>query len=134
MLCRLEFCQKFTQWVFVFLGPKSFPPSNHPQNSNHCLYVDTNFEGCMIGMVGNHILEKNIWPVHVQADRQLFSDKTQQRNKLYGNEPLPQHYQQRFINISYRSDTVNVNYKRPLTQQLLHTIINNQNMSRKKPC
>ena len=42
-------------------------------------------------------------------------------------------YQQSFINRTYRSDTVTVNYTQPLHQQLLHMIINNQNMSRKEP-
>ena len=60
--------------------------------------------------------------------RQLFSDKMKQYNKLYGNEPSSQQYQQRFRNPSHISDTVTVNYTRSLPQQWLHTIVNNQNM------
>ena len=49
------------------------------------------------------------------------------------NEPSLQQYQQRFINPSYRSDTVTVNNTQSLPQQLLHPISNNQNLSRKEP-
>ena len=35
--------------------------------------------------------------------------------------------------MSYISDTVTVNYTQLLPQQLLHTIVNNQNISRKEP-
>ena len=124
----------------MFIVPKSFPPSKHPQNFNCFCSVDTNFEGCMIGIVGNHLLAKIILSDNVQKNSnaraprsvvRYFQRKYNNIIKMYGNEPSSQKYQKRFNNTSYRSDTVTVNYTRSFTQQLLHTIVNNKNVSRK---
>ena len=64
----------------------------------------------MIGMLGNQLLMKMNWSDHIlknsnaRAQRLAISisDEMQQRNKINGNEPPPQQYQQSLRNPSYR--------------------------------
>ena len=44
-LYRIEFCQRFTQWDFVFLGTKLFPLSKYSQESNLYIYRTNNWQG-----------------------------------------------------------------------------------------
>ena len=79
---------------------------------NRFLFSWYNFKSWMIGMVCNHLLVKMNWSYHVlknsnsHAPRPAISisDEMRKRNKLNGNEPLNQQYQQKFRNLSYRSN------------------------------
>ena len=104
-------------------------------------FVDTNFEGWMIVMVGNYLLINMNWSYQVQKNSNAPTPRpdvsylqTKFDNKIgcMGMNLLLKS-QQKFSNPSYRSDTVTVNYTRFLPQQLLHTIVSNQNISRREP-
>ena len=95
----------------------------------------------MIDMVGNHLLVNMNWSYHEQKNSNdlsqnpyvsYFQTKRNDKVSLCGNKTSLQNKDQKsFINPSYISDTITVNYTRSLPQHLLHTIINNKNMSRK---